>query len=291
MMRKSIYLLIALVAIIGGIALVGVNSKPAQSDQSADISAQPEFVAFADADLIAHAGGAIDDLIYSNSLEALNLSVSNGFRYIEIDFLNTKNGDIVLLHDWKDGYMSLFTAAPGAKKNAPPRRRKPTKTAAEFKTLVMARGLTQMDIKDLITWMSENPDVYIVTDIKANNLKNLRKIRDLSGDVQPRFIPQIHELKNYEKVRALGYEKIILTTYRNKLPAEDLGDFCRESQLFALTMPYARIENDTFERLGEINTPVFVHTINSREMAARFVAKGVSGVYTDFLYPDKKTPR
>jgi len=291
MTRKAILILFGLVIIIGAVALISSNSKPALPVQSSEVVKKPEFVPFSNGELIAHAGGGIEDLIYSNSLEALNLSVKNGFKYIEIDFLNTKNGDIVLLHDWKDGYMSLFSSAPGAKKNTAPRRKKPTKTAAEFKSLVMTRGLTQMDLKDLIQWMSHNPEVYIVTDIKADNLKNLRKIRDLSGDVQSRFIPQIHKLKNYKKTKELGFEKIILTTYRNKLPAEELGEFCRENELFALTMPHARIENDTFERLGEINTPVFVHTINSAEIASTFVAKGVSGVYTDFLYPDKVNPR
>ncbi len=293
-MRKAIYIFIGVIAILGIAALIANISSPkksAQPLQPSGIIEKPEFIRFTDGDLIAHAGGGIEDLIYSNSLEALNLAVKNGFRYIEIDFLNTRNGDLVLLHDWKDGYMSLFSSAPGAGKNAPPRRRKPTKTAAEFKSLVMTRGLTQMDIKDLIQWMSDNPTIHIVTDIKADNLKNLRKIRDLSGDVRPRFIPQIHELKNHQKVKALGFEKIILTTYRNKLPAETLGEFCRDNPLFALTMPHARIENDTFERLGDINTPVFVHTINSPEQAAEFIGKGVSGVYTDFLYPGRPNPR
>ena len=290
MMRKAIFLLIGLAAIFGAAAIISSHSKPAQPSAPKSIIT-PEFLPFADGELIAHAGGAIEDLTYSNSLEALNLSVRNGFKYIEIDFLNTKNGDIILLHDWKDGYMSLFSAAPGAEKNAAPRRKKPTKTAAEFKSLVMTRGLTQMDLNDLITWMSNNPEVYIVTDIKADNLKNLRKIRDVSGEVQRRFIPQIHKLKNYSKVKALGYEKIILTTYRNKLPADKLGEFCRDNELFALTMPSARIQSDTFDRLGHIDTPVFVHTINSPEIASGFIAKGVSGVYTDFLYPDREASR
>ena len=291
-MRKAMIVLIGLLAIVvGAVTLISSNSKPNQPVRPAVAAAKPEFVAFSGSELIAHAGGGIEDLIYSNSLEALNLSVKNGFKYIEIDFLNTKNGDLVLLHDWKDGYMSLFSSAPGAGKNAAPRRKKPTKTAAEFKSLVMTRGLTQMDIIDLIRWMSDNPDIYIVTDIKADNLKNLKKIRDLSGDLQSRFIPQIHKLKNYEKTKALGFDKIILTTYRNKLPAEELGAFCREKDLFALTMPHARIESDTFDLLGEIDTPVFVHTLNSAEIASEFVGKGVSGVYTDFLYPDKAASR
>jgi hypothetical protein len=38
------------------------------------------------ADFIAHAGGAIDSCVYTNSREALELAAKIGYRFIEFDF-------------------------------------------------------------------------------------------------------------------------------------------------------------------------------------------------------------
>ncbi len=49
---------------------------------------------------LAHAGGEINGQRYTNSLEALNLNYSNGFRIFEIDIITTTDGHLVCAHDW-----------------------------------------------------------------------------------------------------------------------------------------------------------------------------------------------
>ena len=49
--------------------------------------------------LIAHAGGAVDGLTYTNSKEALANALDNGFRYIELDLFKAPDGNVVCLHD------------------------------------------------------------------------------------------------------------------------------------------------------------------------------------------------
>lgn len=59
--------------------------------------------------LIAHAGGAIDGLTYTNSKEALTNALDNGFHYIELDLSVTPQG-VVCSHDSvKCGEKSLMT--------------------------------------------------------------------------------------------------------------------------------------------------------------------------------------
>ena len=52
--------------------------------------------------LIAHAGGSNNSYTYTNSLEAFNISLSNGFNYFEADFITTSDGHYVSVHDWKN---------------------------------------------------------------------------------------------------------------------------------------------------------------------------------------------
>ena len=49
---------------------------------------------------IAHAGGGIDDLKYTNSLEAVNNSIKNNFKLIELDIRETLDNVFVGVHEW-----------------------------------------------------------------------------------------------------------------------------------------------------------------------------------------------
>lgn len=49
---------------------------------------------------IAHAGGPISKNIYTNSKESVLNSLKNGFKYIELDLLITKDNHIIAAHDW-----------------------------------------------------------------------------------------------------------------------------------------------------------------------------------------------
>ncbi len=49
---------------------------------------------------IAHAGGGIDNLKYTNSLEAVNKSIKDNFKLIELDIRETLDNVFVGVHDW-----------------------------------------------------------------------------------------------------------------------------------------------------------------------------------------------
>ena len=51
--------------------------------------------------LIAHAGGAIDGKVYTNSREAVEGSIKAGRKYIEIDLIKTSDGEYIAGHDWE----------------------------------------------------------------------------------------------------------------------------------------------------------------------------------------------
>lgn len=216
--------------------------------------------------------------------------MSAGFEYIEIDFMQLKNGDMILLHDWGPSYKNNFAKGQEIKYEGLVKSGDWPKTAEDFTQEKMLNGLTPMDLSGLLTWMKEHPHIYIVTDVKSERLNGLRKIKDMAGPLQDRFIAQIFAPDQYEAARDLGFDNIILTVFMLNKPlqisVEDLGDFCREKPLFALTMPDSWFDQDTFQRLGEIDTPVFLHTTNGYARAANFFSMGVSGLYTDWITPN-----
>jgi hypothetical protein len=94
---------------------------------------------------IAHAGGAIDGIIYTNCLEALDLSYSMGCRLMELDLVPTIDGKLVGSH-----------AAP------------PQITEEEFMNTPIEGKYTPMNMESINIWFRDHPDAILITD-KTNN--------------------------------------------------------------------------------------------------------------------------
>ena len=101
---------------------------------------------------IAHAGGAIGEDTYTNSLEALNLNYKKGFRLFELDIIKSSDNIYVAAHNWKH-----WKSMTGYKGKLPP-------TRLAFKQKRINNKYTPMDIYDINNWFEQHPDAILVTD-------------------------------------------------------------------------------------------------------------------------------
>jgi lipoteichoic acid synthase len=102
--------------------------------------------------LIAHAGGEINGLRYTNSLEAMNYSYSNGFRLFELDILKTSDNHYVAVHDWESWSKKTNYKGPLI----------PDKET--FKQYRIHGVYTPMDMDLINDWFKKHPDAILVTD-------------------------------------------------------------------------------------------------------------------------------
>lgn len=89
---------------------------------------------------IAHAGGAIDGVTYTNSVEALDLSYSKGCKLFELDLTYTTDNKIVAKHD------------------------PPNLTEAEFMSQLINGKYTPMNMEAINMWFKNHPDAILITD-------------------------------------------------------------------------------------------------------------------------------
>lgn len=224
--------------------------------------------------LVAHAGGAVDGVTYSNSLEALNANYARGFRFFEVDFSWTADGQLVAVHDWESARDIL---------NMPDDVGVPTKS--QFLRMKTSTGLTTLSLEDVLAWAGGKGDAYVVTDIRDGNLDALRKIRDRYNAWQDRVIPQVYSYREYDDVSGLGYANIILTLYRMKVVPEDVLTFCRERRPFAVTMSLWLARSGLASQLHGQEIVVYAHTVNDPGLFAELAGEGVYGIYTDEIAP------
>src|SRR3989339_95571 len=226
---------------------------------------------------VAHAGGAIDDRTYTNSLKAIDRNFKDGFLYFEIDFSFTSDNHLVCVHDF-EGY---YQKAKIVGNKMPP-------SLKEFnEVLDDSSDLKSVSFDDLVQWLENNLSATLITDVKGDNIQALKLISERMQDYENRVIPQIYEPENYSVVKKLGYNRVIWTLYRYKGTKNDILKWVNEFKgPFAVTMPPNLAKTDLPKLLAEMNIPTYVHTVNTEIEAEQFMGSyGISEIYTDNLLP------
>lgn len=219
---------------------------------------------------VAHAGGGLNGMTYTNSLDALNYN-SSKFQIFEIDFSLTADGKIVCIHDWGVSSRIAFNM----EFDSPP-------TYDNFNTFIANNSkFTNCNLDTLVQWLRLNPGKRVVTDVKDDNLRALKIIVGKYPEMRENFIPQIYHANEYVEVKKLGFKDVILTLYRWDAFMPYIISRTLFIDLFAVTIPiqrayYARY----FKKLG---IPTYVHTINSAEGLDIMRVYGVTEIYTDWL--------
>lgn len=226
--------------------------------------------------VIAHAGGAIDKMTYTNSLEALNANYDKGFRFFEIDFSWTSDAELVAIHDWKGALQANFLESDSyltALKKS------------EFLELRMKSGLTQLSLENVLRWAKTKNDAHIVTDLKSDNIKALLEIKKKFAEWKQHVIPQTYNYSEYREALSLGFPRVILTIYRMRIDPAELLDFALQEAPFAVTMPWQVAETGLAYQLYRNNIRVYAHTVNDFNHFLNLRRLGVFGIYTDYIAP------
>jgi len=113
---------------------------------------------------IAHAGGAIDEKFYTNSLEALENSYKNGCRYFELDIQETSDNQLVAVHNWKE--FKFITNYKGSDTSDSPM------TLDEVKNSKIYGEYTPLTMDMINQWFKSHKDAILVTD-KLNDPNKL----------------------------------------------------------------------------------------------------------------------
>lgn len=225
--------------------------------------------------LVSHAGGAIYGYRYTNSLEALEESYKNGFKFIEIDFQWTSDNKVVAIHDWTSMVGRLFMMEAR------------TLSLKEFKELDTFQNLTLMGLDDIASWLRSKEDVFIITDAKYNNVEFLRLLAQDYADIKDQIIPQIYSFEEYDMAKMMGYDNIILTLYRTNYTDEEIVKFAKEKGVFAITMPVERGYTSLPMMLKAENIATYVHTVNDLYIFEELYDNGVTGIYTDYFHANR----
>ena len=218
---------------------------------------------------IAHAGGGIDDLKYTNSLEAVNKSIKNNFKLIELDIRETLDNVFVGVHEWKE-----FKKITNTKKKDENELNNEALLLNEFKKKKIYKKYTPLDIVSINDIFRKNNELILLTD-KTNNFSKLNS--DLNFD-KKRIMVEVFGKKNYFKSISEGIINPIYSfnhkdynfviKHKIKIISAHSQDIINNSQIY--------------KKLVENNVMVFMYSSNESDFINNNLDILFTHVYTDF---------
>ena len=268
----------------------------AEGETFASEDVQPEENEFTDvpwycySQLIYHACGIVDGVAYTNSQEAMEATLSQGNRLIEVDFLFTEDGHLICGHKWKDIIPVEEEEDTNKKKKKPKVEIPEIKCDLDtFLTLKIKEKYTGLTGRNVIEYMEKYPDLYVVLDTKEEDSKlvvsELLRLCDYRPDIADRFVIQLFDSGLKEKMLELypfPDDNFLFTCYKfDPLRVPEILEICRNEQIDVVTVPYGRWEQETIDLFLAEGIILFEHTVNLTEEMVLSLQKGIYGFYTD----------
>lgn len=214
---------------------------------------------------VAHALGAWEGQVYTNSLEALLGSRAQGFRVFEVDLEFTADGVLVATYGWPTGRMDL----------------------ASFRQAGADAGYTALTFRELLEIFASWTDCYLILDTKGDAAPVWREVREIAAATLPdsleRLIPQLYSPTRRQMAESARFRRVLLTLYRTAAPDRVILRFLEQSGINVITAPPARLSTAFLRDLDDLGVRVYAHTINDTDSLEALIRSGVHGVYTDSL--------
>jgi hypothetical protein len=228
---------------------------------------------------IAHAGGMVKGLMYSNTLQALDENYKKGMKIFEIDLQKTSDGKWVAVHGWGDKYYVELTGKKWEGK---------IPTYDEFMSQKLKHDLTALDLRAIAVWLANHKDAFIVTDVKGENSEILPIIARLFPEYINRIVPEVFSMNEVGLAVDLGFNQFILSLYRGGFSEKEILKYPALQKIFGVAMPdHVAKGSDLACRLRNKGAFVYIHAgsensdIDSAKTQKLLIKRGASGFYVD----------
>ncbi len=228
--------------------------------------------------VVTHALGAIDGVAYTNSKEALESSYAKGNKAFECDMIFTSDQKLVAYHDWDAGMIEGVS-----EENIP--------TKEEFMNAKIYGKYTPISLDEIVIFMKEHPDVYIITDTKTGDCAEFQEWVDTAEayqcpDILDRVVVQIYHAYMYKDIQKIyPFKNVIFTLYAEGYRGdpdqmEKYSEFCRLHEIDIITMREEFYSDELHEICQKYGIELFVHTVNDPVRKEYFMQRRV-GIYAD----------
>lgn len=243
--------------------------------------------------IVAHGMGAVEDVWTEgsaplNCLEGFLERYEAGVRVFEADLRLTRDGKVVLRHDWwpSDWQEGINGAA--------------IPTREEFLSKLIFGTYTPLSFQDLLLLLEEYPDVCVITDTKFTEPDVIFiEFESMLADARA-----LGRLDLFDRIVIQLYSGVMRQCLDNLYPfphriytlyAEGFGQtaaafreraaYCAEKGIEGIALWDGWWDPDYASIAREYGLSVYLHTVNDASAARILLESGADAVYTDILTP------
>ena len=219
---------------------------------------------------IAHAGGAIDNCVYTNSREAMEQALANGFRFVEFDLLFTSDSILVAAHSWSEFNEMTDSAHLG---NAVP-------LYSDFSSRKIYGKYTPLSAREINDFFEQHDSLFLVTD----KMSQPELLQEYFPNLNERMVVEAFSFQHYCRLKSHGYYRVFYSCMADDIMSTLLSTSIDEIEWMALHT--SAFDNYLFKLVNhfkQFNVALF--TVNDLEDIPLEYRGMVKMVYTDFLWP------
>lgn len=234
-------------------------------------------------DYVAHALGAIEGNIYTNSEEALKNSLEH-YKFMEVDMTLTGDNKLICSHGW-DEETAKYTKIVYTADEAP--------NYEEFMSWKICGKYKAIDAAVIVEYMRQYPELLIEIDLKKASpektkvmIEQLLELADKDEEILDRILMQFTSEEAYFAIEELYHFKYYqYFTYKSKLPdkLEHVLKFCRNNNITSLAVNYTVLTDDMIDRIKAEGFYLLVFTVDDKDIAEGLLQKGVDTICTNFI--------
>lgn len=220
--------------------------------------------------LIAHAGGAIDSCVYTNSREAMELAFEKGFRFIEFDLLFTSDSVLVAAHSWER--FNSMTGYEGWGDSVP--------AYSDFVSRKICGRYTPLSAREINSFFEQNDSLYLVTD----KVSDPEVLQEHFPSLKHRMVVEAFSFQHYCQLKSRGYFRVLYSCMAQDLNATLFSSSLGEIEWFALHT--SAFDNMVFKFINELcDFNIALFTVDDIDSVPEEHRADVKMIYTDFLEP------
>jgi glycerophosphoryl diester phosphodiesterase len=243
---------------------------------------------------VAHAFGAIDGHLYSNTLEAFRRNYDRGFRVFEVDVVRLADGTALLAHDGLEANYGLNKPFAEA-------------TWADLAGRKYLGRYTILRVQELARLLRDHPDMYVILDSKYARLSIYKSMLRHAPErsLRERIFPHVEDRAELTEFRtAYPLQNYMLALYhtqaQNRYDDPIAGDFTNRYRAPGVMMWWRdrdlsislaangrqsrRYRPSFASALKGVGANVYVHSLGDPNQIQRFWDRGI-GVYSDNPFP------
>lgn len=225
-------------------------------------------------DIVAHRGGAM--FAPENTLAALRESIDSKADYAEIDVQETKDGELVIMHD------SNFERTTGVKKNVwEVNLDEVGQYDAGIRTAYRYKGEKIPTLEEMI--QEAGTKIKLMIELKSSGHEQ---------NLEQSTVNLIRQYQYQEQCMIVSMDRKILKKVKEIAPEIKTGSISavaygkieniKEADVFSLEATF--VTRSLINRLKDSGKPIYVWTLNNEKSIRKYVDMGVDGIITDNQY-------